>query len=84
MARRFGRQQHSLDIALQDPDWSEWSQTALAKCAEHSTLIINPIVYAEVSVNIPPSNPSMVLCPATSTGGRPSHGREASFQANAF
>ncbi len=39
-----------LDIATNDEKWGEWSGGALAECAEHSTLIINPIIYAEVSV----------------------------------
>lgn len=39
-----------LDIATNDPIWSEWSETALEECAEHTTLIINPIIYAEVSI----------------------------------
>jgi predicted nucleic acid-binding protein len=39
-----------LDIATGDPHWSGWSGSALAECAEHGTLIINPIVYAEVSI----------------------------------
>ena len=39
-----------LDIATNDPKWSDWSENALAECAEHSTLVINPIIYAEVSV----------------------------------
>lgn len=39
-----------LDIATDDPNWSEWSARALAECAEYATLIVNPIVYAEVSV----------------------------------
>jgi predicted nucleic acid-binding protein len=39
-----------LDIATCDPDWSGWSEMALAECAEHRTLIINPIIYAEVSI----------------------------------
>jgi predicted nucleic acid-binding protein len=39
-----------LDIATKDPDWCEWSERALADCAEHAPLIINPIVFAEVSV----------------------------------
>ena len=39
-----------LDIATDDPAWSEWSERALAECAEHTTLIINPIIYAEVSI----------------------------------
>ncbi len=39
-----------LDIATNDPDWSDWSGRALAACAEHTILIVNPIVYAEVSI----------------------------------
>lgn len=39
-----------LDIATGDPDWSGWSETALAQCAEHTELIVDPIVYAEVSI----------------------------------
>lgn len=38
-----------LDIATNDPNWSDWSGRALSECAEHSALVINPIVYAEVS-----------------------------------
>jgi predicted nucleic acid-binding protein len=39
-----------LDIATNDPNWSDWSGRALAECAEDTTLIINPIIYAEVSI----------------------------------
>jgi hypothetical protein len=39
-----------LDIATNDPDWGGWSGRVLAEAAEHTTLIINPIIYAEVSV----------------------------------
>ncbi len=39
-----------LDIATNDPTWSDWSGTALAESAERATLIINPIIYAEVSI----------------------------------
>ena len=39
-----------LDISTQDPHWGEWSRTAVAECAEQTALIINPIIYAEVSV----------------------------------
>jgi predicted nucleic acid-binding protein len=38
-----------LDVATNDPNWGEWSARALAEVAEHATLVINPIVYAEVS-----------------------------------
>jgi predicted nucleic acid-binding protein len=39
-----------LDIITRDPAWLSWSELALRKAAEHSTLAINPIVFAEVSV----------------------------------
>jgi predicted nucleic acid-binding protein len=39
-----------LDVATNDPNWGEWSARALAEVAEHASLIINPIVYAEVSI----------------------------------
>ena len=39
-----------LDVATGDPNWSEWSARALAEVAEHTTLLINPIIYAEVSI----------------------------------
>lgn len=39
-----------LDVLTEDPDWAEWSGDALAAAAEQGVLVINPIVYAEVSV----------------------------------
>ena len=39
-----------LDIATNDARWSDWSGRALAECAEHTTLIVNPVIYAEVSI----------------------------------
>ena len=39
-----------LDIATNDARWSAWSEGALAECSEHAALIVNPIVYAEVSI----------------------------------
>jgi len=39
------------DLAMNDADWVGWSSQAVAECAEHSELIINPIIYAEVSVS---------------------------------
>jgi predicted nucleic acid-binding protein len=39
-----------LDVLTQDPKWARWSETALRKAAEHSTLAINPIIFAEVSM----------------------------------
>ena len=39
-----------LDIVTEDEKWFPWSSQALAKYAETHTLVINPIIYAEVSV----------------------------------
>lgn len=39
-----------LDVATEDPTWGEWSAQALARAADESLLVINPLVYAEVSV----------------------------------
>lgn len=39
-----------LDVLTEDAEWFEWSSRALARCAESGPLVINPIVYAEVSI----------------------------------
>jgi predicted nucleic acid-binding protein len=39
-----------LDIATNDPKWFHWSEAALESAANESVLVINPLVYAEVSV----------------------------------
>ena len=38
-----------LDIVTEDPVWMTWSADALANAADDGPLVINPIVYAEVS-----------------------------------
>jgi hypothetical protein len=38
-----------LDILTEDPTWSSWSEDALASAGDAGRLVINPIVYAEVS-----------------------------------
>ena len=39
-----------LDIMTEDPQWFSWSADALARAAETMRLVINPIIYAEVSI----------------------------------
>jgi len=39
-----------LDVLEEDPRWFSWSAEQLAECAEHSLLLINPVIYAEVSI----------------------------------
>lgn len=40
-----------LDLTTNDPKWADWSEEAIAQAADEGPLIINPIVYAEVSVD---------------------------------
>ena len=39
-----------LDVVTSDPAWAAWSERALAMARDQGTLVINPIVYAEVSI----------------------------------
>lgn len=39
-----------IDILTENSDWHEWSSAALTRAAEDGLLVINPIVYAEVSI----------------------------------
>lgn len=39
-----------LDIATNDAKWASWSESALARARDDGQVVINPIVYAEVSV----------------------------------
>lgn len=38
-----------LDVITGDDEWLDWSASALARAADRSLLVINPIVYAEVA-----------------------------------
>lgn len=38
-----------LDVLTDDPAWSQWSGRALADASDGGRLVINPIIYAEVS-----------------------------------
>jgi predicted nucleic acid-binding protein len=42
-----------LDVATNDVQWSQWSARALADAANEGPLVINAIVYAEVSIGFP-------------------------------
>ncbi len=42
-----------LDVATDDPEWSSWSAAALERTADAAVLVINPLIYAEVSVGFP-------------------------------
>lgn len=40
-----------LDVATNDPTWSDWSSRALETAANESPLAINALIYAEVSIS---------------------------------
>ena len=40
-----------LDIVTEDKKWFQWSSQTLGDYAENHILVINPIIYAEVSVS---------------------------------
>lgn len=39
-----------LDLATDDPQWFAWSSEMLARCADETELIIDPLIYSEVSI----------------------------------
>jgi predicted nucleic acid-binding protein len=39
-----------LDILTEDAKWLDWSMEALGRAADSGPLVINPIIFAEVSV----------------------------------
>lgn len=39
-----------LDIVTEDAQWFHWSAAALESLAENHLLVINPIIYSEVSI----------------------------------
>lgn len=39
-----------LDVMTEDPKWFEWSAESLERAANEGVLVVNPLIYAEVSV----------------------------------
>ncbi len=39
-----------LDVVTEDREWFQWSSKTLAYYAENHIMVINPIIYAEVSI----------------------------------
>jgi hypothetical protein len=38
-----------IDVLGSDPRWYDWSSTMLARAADRSGVVINPVIYAEVA-----------------------------------
>ena len=41
-----------IDLASHDPVWEQWSTRMMARLADSAGLVINPVIYAEVSVGL--------------------------------
>jgi predicted nucleic acid-binding protein len=39
-----------LDVVLDDPTWADWSQRQLEMASLQGALVINPVIYAELSM----------------------------------
>lgn len=39
-----------LDVATNDPTWGPWSTEMLMRHADEATLVLNPIIYSELSI----------------------------------
>jgi predicted nucleic acid-binding protein len=50
MARTLVDSNVLLDVLSEDGEWQDWSASALERCANSGRLVINPIIYAEVSI----------------------------------
>jgi predicted nucleic acid-binding protein len=40
-----------LDLFTRDPKWYDWSSKAVERLGNANTLVLNPIIYAEVSIH---------------------------------
>ena len=40
-----------LDIVTEDPKWFDWSSEALSRHGDEQQLVVNPVIYAEVSIS---------------------------------
>ncbi|HEY0590707.1 MAG TPA: type II toxin-antitoxin system VapC family toxin [Thermoanaerobaculia bacterium] len=54
-----------LDVATEDAVWMAWSSEALARAADESVLVINPLIYAEVSIGFDSIEDLDALLPET-------------------
>ncbi|MFN3672106.1 MAG: type II toxin-antitoxin system VapC family toxin [Bosea sp. (in: a-proteobacteria)] len=42
-----------LDLFTNDPDWASWSREQLERAAARSQLLVNDVIYSEISVRFP-------------------------------
>lgn len=54
-----------LDVLEEDSRWFDWSSQALACAADRGTLVVNPVIYAEVSIGFQTIEELEALLPKT-------------------
>src|SRR5437870_5694864 len=57
-----------LDLVTDDPKWAQWSADTLARVADESALVINPLIFAEVSIGFATVEELEGLLPAEEFG----------------
>jgi predicted nucleic acid-binding protein len=60
-----------LDLVTEDAEWLDWSAAALERAAAGSRLVINPVIYAEVSIGFARVEDLDAALPADSFQRRP-------------
>ncbi len=69
-----------LDLFTRDPKWFDWSSRAVVQAANEGTIILNPVIYAEISIRFERIEDLERLLPADVFEYRPIP-REAAFLA---
>jgi hypothetical protein len=64
-----------LDIVTQDDEWLDWSADALERSAGSGRLVINPVIYAEVSIGFSTIEELEDAVPPEYFSGRPCRGK---------
>lgn len=60
-----------LDVLTDDPTWADWSEGAIADARDAGALVINPIIYAEVSAGFDAIEELDAAVPADDFGRQP-------------
>ena len=72
-----------LDVTTNDRPGTSGPAAALAEAGEHRPLVINPIIYAEVSARFPTIDALDAALPESSIGANPCPGKPASWPGSA-
>jgi predicted nucleic acid-binding protein len=60
-----------LDVIMGDPVWGEWSGETLQRLSDRNLIVINPVIYAEISVRFERIEDLDAAFPADVIGRRP-------------